>query len=155
MGVDFERIKLKIEKESYPLIGTGSGRRVFDLGNGYVVKTAKNKKGIAQNKVEYQIASEAHTNIFAKIIDISEDFIYLIMEKAEKINYIAEVWKYYGVRSNRELFRLAEFSDITVKYGLLLPDLCRAYSWGLINGKPTIIDYGFTREVKRKYYSLF
>ncbi|MDF2941747.1 MAG: hypothetical protein K0S01_605 [Herbinix sp.] len=155
MGVDFDNIRLNIKKESYDLIGTGSGRRVFDLNNGYVVKMAKNRKGIAQNKVEYQISSTAHTKIFAKVLAVSDDFIYLIMEKAEKINYISDVWKYYHVRNNRELFRLNEFRNLTSKYGLLLPDLCRPYSWGLIGGRPTIIDFGFTKEVRRRYYSLF
>lgn len=32
-------------------IGSGSSRNVFDLGNGYVMKVAKNLAGIAQNKV--------------------------------------------------------------------------------------------------------
>ena len=34
-------------------------------------------------------------------------------------------------------------------------DLKRVSSWGIIDGRPTIIDYGFTREVREKYYSFF
>jgi hypothetical protein len=154
MGIDFAYIKTNIEKKTYRLIGSGSGRQVYDLDNGYVVKTAKNRKGLAQNKAEYQIAKTNHSHIFAKIVAISEDSIFLIMKKAEIVKNISEVWNYYHVKSNRELFRINEFQDLTKKYNLLYPDLRRPSSWGLIKGKPVIIDYGFTREVS-KYYTLF
>ena len=41
---------------NYIYIGSGSSRNVFDLGNGYVMKVAKNIAGIAQNKSEYRIS---------------------------------------------------------------------------------------------------
>lgn len=154
MRIDFGYIKTNIEKRSYRLLGAGSGRNVFDLDNGYVVKVAKNRKGLVQNKAEYQIAATNHSRIFARIVAISDDSIYLIMEKAEKVYSIAEVWNYYHVNSNRELFRINEFQDFTKKYNLLYPDLKRASSWGFIKGKPVIIDYGFTKEVS-KYYTMF
>lgn len=154
MRVDFDEIRSNINNRSYRLLGSGSGRLVFDLKNGYVVKMAKNRRGFAQNKAESQIASMNPSNIFAKIIAVSEDFIYLIMEKAERVSSIAYVWRYFNVKSNHELFRLSEFSELKSKYNLLLPDLCRQNSWGSIDGRPIIVDYGFTKEVK-KYYSIF
>ena len=53
---EFNQIKLNIKRGYYRYIGSGSGRQVFDLENGYVVKVAKNKAGIAQNKSEYKIS---------------------------------------------------------------------------------------------------
>ncbi|HHX11997.1 MAG TPA: hypothetical protein GX731_04185, partial [Clostridiales bacterium] len=47
--IDFDSIIMNIGKGNYQFIGSGSGRRVYDLGNGYVVKVAKNNRGIAQN----------------------------------------------------------------------------------------------------------
>ena len=41
------------------------------------------------------------------------------------------------------------------KYKLLLGDFEKASSWGIIKGRPVIIDYGFTRYVERKYYRRF
>jgi hypothetical protein len=154
MQVDFDKIRLDINNNSYHFIGSGSGRLVYDLDNGYVVKRAKNKKGFAQNKAEYRIASKDHSNIFAEVIAVSEDFTYLIMQKAERIDDISYVWNYFNVKSNRELFRLDEFKNLTSQYNLLLPDLCRKNSWGIVNGRPMIIDFGFTREVN-KLYSFF
>lgn len=154
MLVDFDHISQNIRKHKYSMIGSGSGRLVFDLDNGYVVKVAKNRKGIAQNNAEYKIASMNGSKLFAKILAISENSYYLIMEKAERIRSISVVWDYYKVKSNHELFKLNIFEDFGKKYNLLYGDLCRKSSWGIIEGRPVIIDYGFTKETK-KYYSLF
>lgn len=155
MTVDFDEVKLKINNGTYHFIDSGSGRKVFDLDNGFVIKVAKNRRGIAQNKVEYQISSMDTSDLFAKIPQISDDSFMLIMEKAERINNISEVWKYFNVKSNQELFQLDVLKDISIKYNLLFADLRRPINWGIVDGRPVIIDYGFTQEVKRKYYSLF
>lgn len=155
MRFDFEQIILNIRKKAYHYIGSGSGRYVFDIGYGYVVKVAKNRKGFAQNKAEYQIASVDHSNIFAKILQVSDDYELLIMEKAEKIRSIADVWDYFHVKSSSEFYQLKELKEISSKYSLILPDLRRPANWGRINGRPVIIDYGFTQKVRKKYYSLF
>lgn len=153
--IDLDIIMFNISEGNYRYIGSGSGRRVFDLGNGYVVKYAKNKKGIAQNEAEHQIFSTDHSNLFAKITQVSADFQLLIMEKAEPLNHLSDVWRYYNVTSNRGLFQLEEINYVFSKYKLLQKDLCRPANWGIINNRPVIIDYGFTRRVKRKYYLPF
>jgi hypothetical protein len=152
---NFDQIILDIKKGTYQCIGSGSGRRVFDLNNGYVVKVAKNNRGVAQNEAEYRIASENNTNIFAKIAQVSENYNMLIMEKSEPVKNISEVWKSFHVRSNRELFQQEELKDMCSKHNLLLIDLCRPVNWGKIKERSVIIDYGFTRSVKRKYYMPF
>lgn len=154
MEIDFDNIRNNIEMRKYRLIGSGSGRHVFDLDNGFVVKMAKNRRGLAQNRAEYQISLTDHSHIFAKITAVSEDFHYLIMEKAEKIKSIKEVCNYYHVNNSRELLHKEEFRDLFQKNNLLPADLRRYNSWGLVMGKPVIIDFGFTREVSR-YYTLF
>jgi hypothetical protein len=152
MAISFNQIMLKINRGYYRYVGSGSGRKVFDLGNGYVIKVAKNKAGIAQNKSEYKISSNDHSNLFAKVIQISNDSNLLIMEKADEINNIFYVFKYFNVTNKRELYDLKEFQNVKQKYNLLLGDFGRKSSWGIINGRPVIVDYGFTREVKEKYY---
>lgn len=154
MGIDFDHIRKNIEEQKYPIIGAGTARIVYDCKNGYVVKAAKNNKGFVQNKAEKEIEAKDTDHIFAKVLACSEDYKYLVMEKAERINSIAEVWKFYNVRNNRELFQQDSFKDLYIKYNLLYPDLCRQNSWGLVDGKPVIIDFGFTRET-RKYYTQF
>ena len=146
---------LNMRRGKYRYIGSGSSRRVFDLGNGYVVKVAKNRAGIAQNKMEYKISLTDLSNLFAKVIQVSEDFYALIMEKADKIDNFSYVCNYFKARSIIEVLKLKEIQDIHYRYNLLLNDLCRTSSWGIINGRPVIIDYGFTREIRKRYYSGF
>jgi hypothetical protein len=153
MGFDLNEISSNLHNRNYRYIGSGSGRHVFDLENGYVVKAARNRKGIAQNMVECKIASEDHSPLFAEIVQASDGFDLLIMEKAERIGSMTEVWKYFGVSSNSELSRMSELRKICERHGLVIQDLCRSSSWGKINGRYVIIDYGFTRSVRRKYYS--
>lgn len=155
VDINFDLIVLNIRKGNYKCIGSGSGRRVYDLENGYVIKVAKNRKGIAQNEAEYEIALENRSNIFARITHVSEDFMLLIMEKAERIYQFSYVLNYFNVRGNRELFQIDEFRSILNRYNLLPIDLCTRVNWGIINNCPVIIDYGFTRHVKRKYYFPF
>ena len=155
MKMDFNIISAKLRQGEYKYLGSGSGRKVFDLGNGYVVKYAKNKKGLAQNEAEFSISSSDESGLFAHILQISEDHRHVIMKKAEPIKGLSEVWSYYKVTSNRELFRLEAFRQILSEHHLLQVDLCRYSNWGTINGKPVIIDYGFTVTVKKRFYNLF
>lgn len=146
----FWQISNQIENGGYTQLGEGSSRAVYDLGNGKVVKLAKNSRGIAQNNVEFQIALEDKSGLFAKVRGVSEDFRYLIMDKATVIDDISYVWDYYQVRGNRELYQ--KLSRVSSKYNLMVRDFGRAVNWGQIEGKPIIIDYGFTRQVQKKFY---
>ncbi|HVI41017.1 MAG TPA: hypothetical protein VM577_10175 [Anaerovoracaceae bacterium] len=148
----FEQISLNISRGYYRYIGKGSGRAVYDLGNGKVVKAARNRKGIAQNEAEYRIALVDDSGLFAKVSAVSGDYRFLVMDKADRIKDISFVWRYFLVRSNKGLYQIQKIRDIAEKYDLLIWDLGRAVNWGRINGKPIIIDYGFTREVRREFY---
>ncbi len=147
----FNNIRDNINKGNYPRLGAGSGRVVFDLKNGYVIKAAKNKRGIAQNKAECAIAKNDHSGMFARIVGVSEDYHFVIMEKADRVKSISEVWRYYKVRNNRELSSLESFQKICTKHDLLMSDLYRRMNWGVVKGKLVIIDYGFTKETKKLY----
>ena len=148
----FNQIMFDIRQGYYKYIGSGSSRDVFDLGNGYVIKVPKNIAGIAQNKSEYNISYNDDSGLFAEVVDVSNNFKLLIMEKADKIYNISDVCKYFNVRGKGELLKLEELRNISRNYNLILNDLERKSSWGMINGRPIIIDYGFTKEVRARYY---
>lgn len=141
-----------IKLGNYRYIGSGSSSQVFDLNNGYVVKVAKNKAGIAQNITEYKISSFNDSLLFARVIQVSNDFTFLIMEKANKINDFSYIYRYFNVRNNMDLTNLSELQNIHKKYNLLWGDLLRESSWGIIDGRPVIIDYEYTKAVAKKYY---
>lgn len=152
---DFNVINDNIRQGNYNYINSGSGRRVFDLGNGYVVKVAKNQKGIAQNEVEYRIKSDIDSYIFATILDTSKDYKYLIMEKADKIYSFSYILRYYHVNHMRELLKRDDIQYAIHTHHLMPVDLYKLTNWGIVNEVPVIIDYGFTWNVKRKYYLPF
>ena len=152
MYMDFGQIALEIENGGAPLIGTGSGRRVYDLGNGFVAKVAKNARGIAQNKAEYRIAHKDTSGLFARISAVSTDYRTLLMERAERIADIALVWEYFHIKDNAQLYKLRALRDASSRYGLILGDLGRYQNWGWIGNRPVVIDYGFTQKVRSKYY---
>lgn len=150
--INFEILKADLKENKYSYIGSGSGRQVYDLGNGYVAKKAKNKKGTAQNEVEYNIGIADNTKLFAKVISVSENYEILIMEKAERIVDFSTVLNYFEVKSKRQLLRLDNIRSIYKKYDLIPQDLVRTVNWGIIHNHPVIIDFGFTWRVRRKYY---
>jgi len=61
----------QLSNGAYPLLGTGSGRKVYDLRNGSVLKAAKNAKGYAQNQVEY-IISEMDDSTLKSILIVGK-----------------------------------------------------------------------------------
>lgn len=150
---EFVDIAKGISKGQYKVLGYGSARRVFDLNNGYVVKVAINRKGIAQNRVEYKISAEYENAIIARVISISEDYRYLIMEKAERLRSFSYVLQYYNAYNLNEILNREPIMLLLKQYHVLSNDLRRISSWGKINDKPVIIDYGFTKEVRSRYYS--
>ncbi|MDE5867178.1 MAG: hypothetical protein K2H31_11355 [Lachnospiraceae bacterium] len=152
---DIQTIQNKLYTHQYQKLGTGSGRRVYQLDSDYVIKSAYNIKGYAQNQVEAYISETDESEIFAKIFFFDPDYRYLIMKRAERISNISVLFAYFRVNNLKELFALPELNDIILKYNLLIADLRRPVNWGLIDSRPVIIDYGFTKMVKRKYYSFF
>lgn len=152
MENNFNIIQQNISNGIYPYLGSGSGRRVFDMNNGYVIKAAKNRKGYAQNRTEDDIFHRDSSKLFAKIIDVSEDYHFLLMQKADRINNYHYLCDYFHVDNMSQLLNLPALQYVIHHYHLVSADISRLSSWGLIYGVPYIIDYGFTREVRSKYY---
>jgi len=152
MGFNYSEIKQNIHDGVYTYIGSGSGRQVFDIGNGYVAKAAKNRRGYAQNEVEYQISLIDSSGLFASVVDASPDLSIIIMEKADPINHLSTVLRYYRVKNNRQLYLIPQIRKAMIHHKLEFADMCRVQNWGMIGGRPVIVDYGFTKSVNRKYY---
>ena len=151
--INLPEIITGLQNGRYPKLGSGSGRRVYDLQNGMALKTAKNVRGYAQNQIEAIISEMDDSQLFAKVLFISKDNLYLVMEKAEPVTDFSQVLHYFKAGSNRELFQRDDFSYIPLKYNLLLSDLCRPVNWGMLDGRPVIIDYESAGRIKRRYYS--
>lgn len=147
--IDFEVIQKGLKNGMYQFIGSGSSRRVFDLDNGYVVKSALNYGGITQNQMEYKIYNQEKNEFFAPILAISDDTKFLIMKKGERLWSINQILQYYQVYNIRELVSNSYFIEIRRTYGLAAGDLVRKSSWGMIEQVPVLVDYGYTGRRRR------
>lgn len=153
MQQEYEAIYKKLTKGELKFIGNGSCRRVFDLGNGNVIKVAKDIRGVFQNKAEYSIFHNCKSDFFAELKSISNDGRFLIMAKAKKIRHIRNVYDYYKVNGSNNLLRQNYLSEDIKNNSISRGDLRRAANWGIVNGRPVIIDYGLTKEIYKKYYN--
>jgi len=121
-------------------IGEGSGRKVYDLGNGYVLKEPYSETGFQQNETELHVYENAlvvreylcptfkdknNCNIMQKVDLITVEEFNLIKTNSAIINVI----KY-----------LSENFDLN-------DDIDHYKSWGKIDGKYVLLDYGYTNEL--------
>lgn len=156
-------------------LASGSSRVVYDLGDGNVLKVAKNKKGIAQNEVESYYCFNWY-DACAKVIETSDNTTWLVMEKCEKVTP-AEFKQLTGI----SIFALHdnlhdEFSpysrkcpDSTVINNEFYQDISKLLSdndlhWGDVRlanfgkvkrdgkWKVVLLDFGYTNRVKSDFY---
>jgi len=68
-------------------ITSGSGREIFELPNGKILKLAKNPKGIAQNESECDGGlQDMYGDLVTQIVDCDENGIWIVVEQATKIS---------------------------------------------------------------------
>jgi hypothetical protein len=153
--------RLRYCKEHLQPIAQGSGRYVFGIDNETVLKLAKNRKGIAQNEAEYNIANDGYDQIVAEVFECDEDYLWIEMERMNKctprtfesatgikfdIFADALMFEENRVRGRRrmgipskppemdELYENEFFThvvDSMVGYDLMVGDLIRIGSWGI------------------------
>lgn len=187
---DFEKIselksfsaRIKYVQSRFPKIGMGSSRVVFDIGDGKVLKLARNEKGKAQNEAEsdYYLTSSPYIPDVFEHDD--ENYLWIISEKASKItkkefekltgisfekfvNGINTQYKkingkqFFGKElSKEEMDELWEIDfcrdmfDLIGSFDLLPGDMGRINSWGKIKDKAVLVDAGFTQSVHKQHY---
>jgi hypothetical protein len=132
-------IKMMIYGKKF--IGEGARRRVYDLGNGNVLKVAKSKYGIRSNKREiktYKTAPSQVRKYIAKIRDHDVEYRWLVMKNYQLLFPKTKKYK-------RKLHKV----KTKFKKNGIIP--YEAYSQGepnlqnlriKNNGKIVVIDYG-------------
>lgn len=140
-----------------------SGRIVFKLTDNLVVKFAKNKKWIAQNKTESFISSKITSQYFAKILYTSKNYACVVQERAEPFvdnhnlneqKFFHYMWEkiddfLYYLRMKKEYnpknaFAKLVFNEISIivnEFYLESYELAALESWWFLNDIPVIIDY--------------
>lgn len=152
--------RLKYAGNHLQKLGTGSSRVAYDLGDGKVLKLAKNAKGIAQNETEANMMEEVES-IIARVLDHDDAFLYVIMEKAEKMRP-SDFKKFFGYsvhtvdmflnnhhansRGRRTFWSLpaganddlydneyiSEVIALSDNFGIVITDFGRPANWGIV-----------------------
>lgn len=162
-------------------IGEGQGRLVYKLGGGKVLKVAKNPGGMGQNQAEAHVcagSSEA-SDLFPKLFEVGSNNFWLITEEAaamspqafksltglpwqtfqsglkgafeSKALNVSAFDKQNYIEASRNTF-FSRIVRIIQECKYEPGDIAKLDSWGIIGGKPVILDSGFTEAVNQAYY---
>jgi hypothetical protein len=161
-------------------IGEGQGRLVYKLGDGTVLKVAKDENGQVQNQTEAEsCGSNGNEDLFPEVRESDPDGKWLISEEAAPMTRVLfrqltgmgwgdfvsalagafphklnkEKTSEGSIQHNRNSFE-AQYSNLffrkiisVIKDCKYEPgDISKLDSWGIINGKPVIIDSGFAEK---------
>ena len=173
--------RIKFAKEHLKEIGHGSSRVVFELSPYFVLKLAKNEKGLIQNSTETdKELHKTYSDIIPNLKDFDKNDYWLVVEKCNKVS--KEKFKQLsGI--NFDLFgkalkevhylqngRIEELSDDVKElensdnyffellkkfmedFDMFYKDLANISSWGESKGKLKLIDYGLTQEAYDTYF---
>jgi hypothetical protein len=78
--------RIKYIEERLTKLGAGSSRIVYQIDPKTVLKLAKNKKGVAQNKVEIEYSHYGDlSHLFAEVFEYDSDGLWVEMELASKV----------------------------------------------------------------------
>lgn len=145
MSPDFDVIRSGVRGGRFRYLGYGAGRRVYDMGNGYVVKVARNSFGFRQNRSEYRLSQLHQGDLLAKVVGVSDGYQLLVMQAAMPLRDMQPVLDYFHVVTKGDLATVPELVGLVKKHHTLMKEFLVARNWGLINNRPVIIDYGFVR----------
>ena len=165
-----DRIELAEKKLKH--LSSGSSRIVFLTSRGTVIKLAKNKKGLAQNKAESN--PKMKSKFLNKILDKSPKHFWLEVNFIDKINpdqfkkilgFDFEDFKKtlrFLIGKNKskpnkfnkikELDLVKDMVRLCEDFDLVSGDIVRISSWGEKDGNLILIDSGLTRKIYETYY---
>jgi len=152
----------KIALERFPIdmlkkVGAGSDRVVYDLGDGNVIKIAKNARGLLQNS--YETPDFYLADLLPEVKEVGAD--YVVVEKVDIDRKKAREFlkplqeftpKEFEEKSGdlQKAFEKLNISEL-LNYDILFGDLKRANNWGFRKGKPVLLDMGtLNRDILRK-----
>lgn len=177
----FSQRRSILNQLGFTSLGEGSGRSVFEIDPKRIIKVAKNPKGQAQNEAEAGLSPISP--ILAKVIQEGENSDWVIAQNAKKVTKAMfksitkmdfDIYSKVMVRFGAELTGamwmsgdidhedaarvesnpfFEHIAQVMSEGDLAAGDLGRINSYGVIDGRVVLRDYGLTREVFRKYYN--
>jgi len=166
----------KLAEKNFKRLSSGSSRIVYKLNDRFVIKLAKNKKGIAQNKTESN--PDMKSKYINKVVETGKKYLWIKTFYLDKITEkdfeeLTDVnFKDFGNAISYGLREISsdeskkpgcfddvrktkvykEFDRLGKKFKLLPGDISRISSWGKSGDNVILIDSGLSRKVFDKYY---
>lgn len=129
--------------EKFPYLGSGISRAVYALNNYYVVKVAMNRDGLDQCMLENKIFLTSDLKFRKYICPV---LWYrtgmIIMPRALPLTFLSSSSTFEISSLGEHAFH--DLKQLSRKYNLLFDDIESISSWGMLYGKPVLIDYGCT-----------
>ena len=149
-------------------VGNGSGRRVFGLSRGKVIKVAKNKAGQEQNRLE--ASAENHYTVVPQIFQVGKDDKWLEVKRATRITraQFSGITGFYVENTHKVLSSSNPLINISIvgmefieelkrmieDLGLVVSGDCRLVShYGLIRKKLVTTDFSMSDYLVKTYYT--
>jgi hypothetical protein len=147
-----------LNNKEYTYLGEGTSRQIFQISDEFIVKIPLNQIGVLQNNAEGSIFTNMLNTIYECLLapcTLVKETNLLFMKKAMAIpaNIHITISEYLKLNfphisyPERSLIR-----DFIYKAHLHLDDIYSNDSWGIINNKIFIIDYGCTSNIFQNYY---
>ncbi|MDD3223832.1 MAG: hypothetical protein PHX70_03835 [Clostridium sp.] len=145
----------KLKKE-YEFLGQGASRIAYGIDDNYVIKISKNRTGKYQCKTEHFIYNDLkpeYKKYFCPVIWYKPGMI--AMMRANSFTKIlgikhGSIFDYTTIKRNSVFFK--NIKKIASHYDLLYPDIKTISSWGILDDKPVLIDYGCTNSLYDRYF---
>jgi hypothetical protein len=149
--------RLEYNGRCFEYVGAGASRKVFRYGN-IVFKLAKNEFGLRQNRAEVDLYTGINKDLedlICPILWFSDDFKVLICAYAEPL-YRANGWREDTIDSIKqdEYKQTVHYDmlegkllDLKNRHRLDTHDLLKISSWGMLEGRAVLVDYGYNNEV--------
>jgi hypothetical protein len=134
---EFLTMQHAVEHLGLNMLGRGSSRIVYDMGDGkWVLKIALNKKGIAQNELESFAGSDPYVDkIVAKVKENSDEYAWVVSQRVEQLysekdfeDAVGVTWNELrnalGLKTTQDLDSTAKPSRASTKRQGLLDSRC-------------------------------
>lgn len=144
----FDRIyymdKSSIER-NFVYIGEGISRATFAISEDFVAKFATCLDGIDQCKLEYKIFKNCSRNFRKHLCPVIwHRSGMIVMRRAKPLTEITDIPTVDINRMGFDKRSMKELKHIIKKYNLLYEDILATSSWGELDNRPVLIDYGCT-----------
>ena len=139
---------------NFEFLGQGIARRVYSIDNQYVVKVAKGMDGYYQNSIENHVYEHADSNLLNYLCPIV--FFKPRMIIMKKAIPLSRFMYYNDISMDNILGRKNTFNDLksmSKKFHLYFHDFVQPSSWGILNNKCVLVDYGCPSKHGVDYYT--